>query len=98
LEVEGYTSEQIGFHVYLMIQAGLLEGGDRTHLGSSSPSGIAQALTWQGYEFLEASRDQTRWEHVRSAARTAGAMSLDVLKSMLIESGTAAAKHLLKLP
>ena len=29
--IEGYTSEQIGHHVYLMMQAGLIEGA-RDHI------------------------------------------------------------------
>ena len=69
LDIDGYTEEQIGFHVYLMIQAGLLSGGDVTHVGSSSPIAMAQSMTWAGYEFVEASRNEDTWAKAKSIAR-----------------------------
>lgn len=98
LEVAEYDKEQIGYHVHLMIQAGLLEGTDATLLGSSTPVGTAQSVTWDGYDFLEASRDDQRWDKAKQAARSVGALTFDVLKSTLVALATAAAKKVVGLP
>jgi hypothetical protein len=98
LTVDGYGDDRIGFHVHLMIQAGLLDGGDVTHMGSASPMGMAQSMTWEGYEFLEAGRDEQRLNKATGAAKAVGGMTLDVLKSTLVGLATAAAKKMVGLP
>src|SRR6476660_1465967 len=59
--IEGYTKEQIGYHNYLIINAGLGDGPDLTHLRSESPEHDLRYLTFAGHEFLDAARDDTRW-------------------------------------
>jgi hypothetical protein len=56
LGVAGYTREQIGYHAYLLIQAGLAKGSDVTTIGSSGPIGMITSLTWAGHEFMCATR------------------------------------------
>ena len=97
LVVAGYSNEQIGFHVYLMIQAGMLEGSDCTHFQSESPEAMATSLTWAGYEFLEASRDESSWIKAKSIAATAKSMTLDLLKTVLAQLTAAAAKKVMGL-
>lgn len=92
LEFAGYAEEQVGFHVHLMISARLLEGVSDIGAGGSGPLGLATAITWDGYEFLEASRDDARWVTARMAAEAAGALSLEVLKGTLIALASAAVK------
>jgi hypothetical protein len=58
-----YTPEQIGYHSYLMIQAGLATGSDVTTIGSAGPIGMVTSLTWAGHEFADAARDEKRWRH-----------------------------------
>lgn len=65
LKLEGYTEEQIGYHVHLMIQAGLVEGCDTTCLGNDSPSAEATSLTWAGHEFADAARSDTVWNKTK---------------------------------
>ncbi len=70
LEIEGYTKDQIGYHMLIMIEAGLLEGQEVTPMGASCPVGIPTRMTWHGHEFLDACRDVTRWsEPPRSKLR-----------------------------
>jgi hypothetical protein len=44
-------------------------------------------LTWLGHEFLEASREPSRWEKAKEISRKAGGltvgMMLDVLKQLM---------------
>jgi len=94
-KIENYTEEQIGFHVHLMGQAGLLKVADSTHMGSASPEAIPLAMTWQGYEFLEAAREPSRWQAATQKVKSAGAaMTIEIIKETLI----ALSKHALGLP
>ena len=60
-----------------MGQAGLLKTADATHLGSPSPAGVPIAITWDGYEFLEASRNDTIWAKAKQAANSVGGTALE---------------------
>jgi hypothetical protein len=92
IEIGGFTDEQVGFHVYLAGQAALMIVADTTADGDESPQAIATSLTWDGYEFLEASRDDGTWAKAKQAAGSAGGMALDVVKSILIAIAIEAAK------
>ncbi len=82
--VEGYSAEEIGYHVYLMLEAGLVRGSDVTNNDSSSPEAIATGLTWQGHEFVEAARDETLWKRAMGTVRAkGGSVTIDVLKQLL---------------
>lgn len=45
IEIPGFTKDQIGYHVFLMGQAGLLKVVDITDLGSKSPQAAPIHLT-----------------------------------------------------
>lgn len=91
-KIENYDEEQIGFHVYLMIQAGLLEGSETTTMSSMSHEAFVSSITWAGYEFLEACRDEERWNKVKTAAKSVGGWTLEVLKATLIEMAVSGMK------
>ncbi len=43
------------------------------------------SLTWQGHEFLEASRNDTFWNKAKEIVKSkCGALSFDVVKALLI--------------
>ena len=95
LQIQGYSQEQIGFHVLLMGEAGLLVAHDGTCFGSTSPMGIASRLTWEGYEFLDAARSDSIWTKAKQQMRDEGlGMTWGVLKDLLI----ALAKRSVGLP
>ena len=98
LAIEGYSEEQIGHHVYLMMQAGLIKGVDVSGGGDASPLAEVASLTWAGHEFLEASSDEGRWSRAKKAAGSTGGMVFDVLKSVLVGLATDAAKKAAGLP
>lgn len=85
LYIEGHKDEEVAFHVYLMVQAGLLEGTETTHMSSSCPEAIATCITWQGYEFLDAARDPSRWEKAKGLVEKVGGASLEVWKNVLTQ-------------
>ena len=81
--IEGYADEQVGYHVYIMIEAGLLDGCDVTSMDSRSPVGMAIAMTWQGHDFLDACRDDSRWSKAKGIVKTIGGATTEVFKQVL---------------
>ena len=83
LQIDGYTDEQIGYHVIIMIEASLIHGADVTGDGDSGPMGIPSRLTWRGHEFIDAARDPSRWQQAKDAIGTIGGASIPVWISLL---------------
>lgn len=85
LEIEGYISEQIDYHSYLIIQGGLAEGITTTNFQSSSPTAIIRNLTWQGHEFAEAARNDSIWYRVSKIIKDKGeGMAFPIITQLLI--------------
>jgi len=66
IAIDGFTDEQISYHVHLMGQAGLLVTTSMTSLDPRSPSAVAISMTWAGHEFLSAARDDTLWAKAKT--------------------------------
>mgnify|MGYP001765773121 CR=1 FL=1 len=79
----GYTPEQIGFHVYLLGDAGLAVVHDATALSDHLPRALAAHLTWRGYEFLEVAREDKRWSKAKAVLTKARGASLEVALELL---------------
>ena len=84
LEIPGYTSSQVSYHVLLLKDAGLIEAIDFSTF--AGPDWRPSRLTWQGHEFLDASRDEGRWQKALDIMKDkAGVIAFDVLKELLIQ-------------
>lgn len=91
LTIEGYSQDEISYHVKILSQAGLIEATPMAN-PPLDPIWIPISLTWEGHEFLDAAKDDTRWKRAISIVKEKGAgMALDVLKSVLIELAKVAA-------
>jgi hypothetical protein len=85
LRIEGYSEEQIGFHVLLMGDAGLLEVVETTSFGDTSRCAAPLRVFWKGYEFLEAARNDTIWEKAKARAVAAGVpFMFEVMKELAV--------------
>ncbi len=82
--LEGYTGEQIGYHAYLLVDAGLARGADTSTRASVLPQCILTGLTWEGHEFIDAARDEQHWTKAKGAMSKAGGFSVSVMKELLI--------------
>lgn len=82
---EGFTEEQIGYHAYIMIEGGLVEGADVTTRGSDSPEAIITRLTWAGHEFLESAREPSRWKQAKELIKPVGGASIAVWTAVLTD-------------
>lgn len=68
----------------LLDEAGLIEAIDLS--SRNGPAWLPQRLTWAGHEFIEASRDESRWHKALNLMKEkGGGMVLDVLQSVLIQ-------------
>lgn len=83
LQIDGFTKEQIGYHIHIMGQAGLVETSERTDLDSTGPMARAKSLTWEGHEFLNAAREPSRWSQAKQLMEKAGGASFQVWTSVL---------------
>src|SRR5579859_276212 len=91
MEVEGedpkpdlskYTEDQRVYHMTLLIEAGLVDGSVINN-SEGYPAGTAAIrLTWDGHEFLDASRTDTVWKKALTQIKSKGiSVSFEVLKT-----------------
>src|SRR5262245_7503618 len=66
LGIKSFPPEEIGYHAHIMMQEGLIEGSDITHMHSVGPEALPRSLTWKGHEFLDLARDQERWNRAKA--------------------------------
>lgn len=79
----GFTEEQIDFHSYLLVDAGLALGASAQTRGTPYKHSLI-CLTWAGADFLDDARNDSVWNKVKQAAKEKGtAFGFDVLKQAL---------------
>lgn len=76
--------ELVGYQIQIMMEAGLV------HCANWSTDAYydfrPQYLTWEGHEFLDACRDQGRWDKAKEIVRSSGAaVTFVVLKELLVQ-------------
>jgi hypothetical protein len=92
LKIDGYSEQQVNYHMKIMAQAGLLHVDlmempmPTTPSWQTSNAGISYySISWDGQEFLDVARDNTRWDKAKDAMAQAGGFALDVMKQLLIQ-------------
>ena len=86
MAIDGYTEEQIGYHVHLMGQAGLLKVADVTSFSSTSPEAIPISMLWDGHDFLDAARSETIWNRAKQKlGSNLTSVPFAVLKALLVD-------------
>jgi len=78
-----FTHKEITHHIELLDDAGLI-CAEATHYFDSTVDWKIDRLTWRGHEFLDAARDQNRWDQAkRTISEKGGSLTFDVLKAVL---------------
>lgn len=86
IEIEGYSADEISYNVLLLQEAGLLTAIDITGMSSSVQEMKPERLTWEGHEFLEAARNETRWKRAKDIIQEKGGGAVfEVVKAVLID-------------
>jgi len=83
IEINGYTEEQIGYHAFLLNEAGLVKAVEMTSMGSPSPEARIIRLTWDGHEFLDSAREPARWEKAKDLVNKVGGASIQLWMAVL---------------
>jgi hypothetical protein len=84
LIIKEYTPAQIGYHAWLLVDAGFAKGVDSTHIGSDGPEAIILSLTWAGHEFAEAARNENIWKTALTTVKEkTGTITVAVLTQLL---------------
>ena len=83
IEIEGFSPEEIGFHSYLMEEAGLVEATEFTHLTSPGPFSSIRNILMDGYTFHAAMQDTSLFEMAKEYFDKKGALGFiaEVIKS-----------------
>ena len=95
--IEGYSTGEVGHHAWLLNNAGLIEGIDVTGAGDSVDLFAPRCLTYQGHDFLEHARNDTRWERAKDIlANNGGPFTLQAMKTILEALTKAGLEELMK--
>ena len=62
----------VSYHVDLMFEAGLINGEPVTSSTSTIYDVISFRLTWDGHEFLDNVKDNSRWNKIKKYVKEKG--------------------------
>lgn len=82
IAIGGYSDAQIGYHLGILAEGGLIDVIDTNTKDSKVFSCFVKGITWQGHEFLDSVRDDGVWNQTREKLKPFGSASLDVVKSI----------------
>lgn len=84
IAVEGYTSEQIAYHLELIYEAGWVDYADSRNGRMMDGSFLFRRLTGPGHDFVDAVRDPAIWKKTKAGASAAGGWTVGILKDLAI--------------
>ncbi len=83
IEVEGYSAQEIVYHVKLLAEAGLIEAYDAS--STRELYWIPKHLTWSGHEFLDAVRHEVVWSRTKEIVEDkGGAVPFEIWQSLAL--------------
>jgi hypothetical protein len=84
-KLNGYSKEQIVYHIYIMAQGGLLEAQSRQTSESVIPIDFSFInLTWTGHEFIDNARNEGVWKNAKTiVGEKLGTISVGVMTQLL---------------
>jgi hypothetical protein len=82
IDIEAYSPEQMDYHLELLVEAGLLNvrTAQRDH-----SRWLPVRLTWDGHEFLDAARDESRWQQLKASIAHTGSIPFEMIRAALLE-------------
>jgi hypothetical protein len=76
--VEGYSEEDIAYHLSLLQERGLIEVPDAQPMIGI----VFTRLTWEGHDFLDAVRDPEIWRKTKQGMDSVGSFSFELVKDL----------------
>ena len=85
LSVEGYGEQAVARHVEIMQEAGLVDAHVMRADGVPPYAARVFRLTWEGHDFLEATRNETVWAKTKQFVKEkGGGASLAIMKAVAV--------------
>ena len=85
LSFEGYTDDQIGYHAYLMHDAGWVQAVNATTAECTGPYYEIVSIKNAGHDFAEAAKNDSFWEQAKKKAKEKGLEVGNMTFSVLLE-------------
>ena len=83
--IENYTSDEIAYALTIMNDAKFFVATETKRPGSKYPGIMPTRLTWEGHDFLDAARDEDRWNKAKKIiTEMGGNVPFDVLNTILL--------------
>jgi Hypothetical protein (DUF2513) len=83
IEIDGYDSSQINYHLKLMIEAELVVGKVISQFNNRTTI-IIEKLSWEGCNFLDDARNESVWQKTMEIVKDkGGSVSVGVLIQLL---------------
>jgi hypothetical protein len=90
LELEGYDLATVARHVEIMQEAGLVDAHVMRADGVPPYAARVFRLTWQGHDFLEATRNDTIWVKTKNfIMEKGGGASFEIVKAVALKYAAA---------
>jgi hypothetical protein len=84
---EGYDEKTVARHFQLLEEAGLVEANLLCVESRGALQGMVERLTWDGHEFLEATRNETVWSRTKELVKAkGGGASFEVVKALATQA------------
>lgn len=85
----GKDEPAVCYNCILLLEAGLLAGKENSTI--QGIDAFITRLTWDGHEFLDATRDRSHWEKAKDVAQKSSG-GFELIRSVLSSLATEAAK------
>ena len=96
---EGYGQEEVGHHSHYIVNEGLARGCDVQNNGNFTPQRLITSLTFDGHDFADLVRDETRWdEAMAQTLGSGGSISIASLRDLLVKLAVPTASKSRKTP
>lgn len=84
IAMDGYSIEEIGYHLRILADGGLIYVIDMTSSESTAFTCCVKGIAWQGHDFLDSVRNDGVWSHTKEALKPFGSASFEVVKSIAV--------------
>jgi hypothetical protein len=85
LNFPNHSEDEVSYHLRLLLDAGMIDAKCLQSMGEPDEWAI-KGMTWAGHEFLEASRDDSRWNKAKKIImEKTGGFSVEILKMILMD-------------
>lgn len=95
IALDGYSNDEVVYHLVLMKDEGLIEGLVRSISGQYTPIVLVHRMTWAGHDFLDACRNEGRWIKAKEIFSNLDGVTFDVAKQVLVSLMTTAASSMI---